>query len=53
MIEDLVAFRDEIREQIENIKPRVTLGDDDSIYLTEFQEGEKDALRYALIEKFK
>lgn len=35
----------ELDNLIKNIKPSVILGDDDSIYLSDYQEGFRDALR--------
>lgn len=36
-----------LREQMANIQPTIVLGDDDSIYLTEFQRGQHFGLREA------
>ena len=35
-MEELVKL---LREEVSKVKPHISLGDDDSIYLTDYQEG--------------
>ena len=41
-------FREFLEKEIENTQPNPVIGDDDSIFLTDEQEGYKKAMTYAL-----